>query len=184
MRLERAGSIGLSVGPPQIASQIHQKHVVNLVGFQNHLLHEQSYQIKQNCLPKGTQKCTKILKNQSWSPQGRPKETRDYPGSKSYIKRYPKSCQGAPKLLQNWSPNPAKMEAGVAWTRGETYGGCLPDVCRMFPDASQTTPRCLPVDSQMLPGCRCLPGVPQMPSRCFADAFQVLPRATVHGFLV
>ncbi len=53
MRLDRAGSIRLRVGPPQIAPKIQTKRVRNQTRFESLVFTEKSVQNEQNGLPNG-----------------------------------------------------------------------------------------------------------------------------------
>ncbi len=53
MRLDRAGSIRLRVGPPQIAPKIQEKRVRNQTRFESLVFTEKSVQNEQNGLPNG-----------------------------------------------------------------------------------------------------------------------------------
>ena len=62
MRLDRAGSIGLRVGPPQIPPKIQKKRVRNPTRFWSLVFIETGAQSEQNELPNGLQNGTKIDK--------------------------------------------------------------------------------------------------------------------------
>ena len=72
MRLERAGSIRMRVGPLKIDPQMHEKTVLNLARFRNPLFHKESDQSKEKCLPKGTPKSNKIIKKSTLGAPGSP----------------------------------------------------------------------------------------------------------------
>ncbi len=60
MRLDRAGSIGLRVGPPQIAPEIHEKLVKILDAMLKLFFIETCAQSEQNVLPNELQNGTKM----------------------------------------------------------------------------------------------------------------------------
>ena len=61
-RLDRAGSLGLGVGPPQIAPEIDKKRCRNPMRFRCSTFMETCCQSEPNGLPNGTQKVTQIVK--------------------------------------------------------------------------------------------------------------------------
>ena len=86
MRLDRAGSIGLRVGPPQIPPKIQKKRVRNPMRFRSHLFYEKGAQSEPNGLPNGLQNGTKTITEEHKKGQKRDTKNNIEKGYLKYLK--------------------------------------------------------------------------------------------------